>query len=58
MARAAVTTTREVKRIKTTAPKRDLSAWLALAGIWRNKKIKDPVRWQRQIRKEWERTLP
>lgn len=38
--------------------RRDLKAWRALHGIWRTKRIKDPVQWQRKIRKEWERTLP
>ncbi len=30
---------------------------LAIAGIWKNKKIEDPVRWQRKIRKECDRRL-
>ena len=38
--------------------KRDLSAWRAIRGIWSGKKIKDPVVWQRKIRKDWERVLP
>lgn len=37
---------------------RDLKAWRALWGIWRNKKIQNPVVWQRKIRKESERALP
>lgn len=38
--------------------RRDMKAWRALRGIWRGKKIPDPVRWQKKIRKEWERALP
>ena len=38
--------------------KRDLKAWHGLYGIWQNKKIQNPMLWQRKIRKEWERTLP
>lgn len=37
---------------------RDIKAWRALGSIWRNKKVKDPVAWQRKIRKETERVLP
>ena len=38
--------------------RRDEKAWRALAGIWRRKKISDPVAWQKKIRKEWQRALP
>jgi len=38
--------------------RRDVKAWRALAGIWRGKKISDPVAWQKKIRKEWQRMLP
>lgn len=38
--------------------KRDLRALRALRGIWRTKKIMNPVLWQKKIRKEWQRTLP
>ena len=37
---------------------RDEKAWQILRGIWRGKKIANPVQWQRKIRKEWERTAP
>lgn len=38
--------------------KRDLKAWEALAGIWKGKKLLNVLRWQRNIRKEWDRKLP
>lgn len=44
--------------IQREAIGRDLKAWRALGGVWRGKKIKNPITWQRQIRKEWSRTLP
>lgn len=42
------------KTIKKSGPRiyRDLNAWRALRGIWRDKKMEDPVRWQRRIRGE------
>lgn len=38
--------------------KRNIENWEALAGIWREKKIKEVLRWQKNIRREWERKLP
>jgi len=37
--------------------KRDLGAWRAIRGIWKGKRMVNPVAWQRKIRKEWERKL-
>ncbi len=37
---------------------RDIAAWEGLRGILRGRRIGDPVKWQRNIRKEWERKLP
>jgi hypothetical protein len=34
-----------------------LAAWKSMAGIWKNKKLPDPVKWQRKIRKEWDRKI-
>jgi hypothetical protein len=38
--------------------KRDIRAWKALAGIWKGRKLPDILRWQKNIRKEWEQELP
>ena len=38
--------------------RRDMKAWGTLDGVWRNKKVMDPVVWQKKIRKEWDRRLP
>lgn len=38
--------------------KKDSKAWEALCGIWKDKKIGDVIKWQRSIRKEWDRKLP
>jgi len=32
--------------------RRDVKAWRALVGIWKGKKLTDPVVWQRKIRRE------
>lgn len=32
--------------------RRNVKAWRALSGIWKRKKLIDPVRWQRRIRRE------
>ena len=37
--------------------KRDLTAWKSIQGMWKKKRVADPVAWQRKIRKEWERGL-
>lgn len=37
--------------------KASINDWKQAAGIWKNKKIEDPVKWQRSIREEWERTI-
>ena len=50
--------TTENKLLKIQKVKRDLKAWQGLYGIWKNKKIENPIVWQRKIRKEWERILP
>ena len=31
---------------------RDVKAWRALRGIWKGKKLVDPVKWQRRIRQD------
>lgn len=38
--------------------RRDIQSWEALAGALKGKKIISAVKWQRKIRKEWERKLP
>lgn len=38
--------------------RRNEGAWRGLGGVWRNKTIANPVRWQKKIRKEWQRALP
>ncbi|TSC74578.1 MAG: hypothetical protein G01um101433_1047 [Parcubacteria group bacterium Gr01-1014_33] len=42
---------------KTSDRKELLAILKKTAGIWKDKKIPDPVKWQREIRKEWERKL-
>ncbi|MEK7099403.1 MAG: hypothetical protein AAB916_02705 [Patescibacteria group bacterium] len=37
---------------------RDEKIWRAFAGMWRGKKVLNPVRWQKKIRKAWTRILP
>jgi hypothetical protein len=32
--------------------RRDMKAWRALNGIWKGKKMPDPIRWQRRIRED------
>jgi len=32
--------------------RKDWRIWQKLAGIWRSKRLIDPVRWQRKIRRE------
>jgi hypothetical protein len=32
--------------------KRNWDVWEKVAGIWKNKKSPDPLRWQKQIRKD------
>lgn len=38
--------------------RREEKKWHGLEGVWRDKTITDPVRWQKKIRKEWQRILP
>lgn len=38
--------------------RRDMQSWEALAGILKGKKAINAVKWQKEIRKEWERKLP
>jgi len=38
--------------------KRDVEAWEGLAGIWKGRKPRSILNWQKNIRKEWERKLP
>ena len=55
--------TKTIQKNKTTSLETqrkqslDIAAWEGLAGILRGKKIGDPVKWQRKIRKELERKL-
>jgi hypothetical protein len=35
--------------------KRNWNVWEKAAGIWKNKKSPDHLKWQKQIRKEWDR---
>lgn len=35
----------------------NLSQWKKAAGMLRGRRMPDPLRWQRKIRKEWERSL-
>lgn len=41
-----------------TRDKSQYKAWQKLRGIWKGRKGPDPARWQKKIRKEWERSLP
>ena len=34
-----------------------LAAWESMAGIWKGRKLPDAVKWQRKIRKEWDRQI-
>lgn len=52
----AITKTRRAKP-QLYKVKRDITAWEAIRGIWKKKRIADPVAWQKKIRKEWERGL-
>lgn len=38
--------------------RRDMQSWEALAGILKGERAISAVKWQRKIRKEWERKLP
>lgn len=42
---------------KQTSPK-DLEAWSKLKGMLKGRVTIDPVKWQRTIRKEWDKKLP
>ena len=46
---------REQKQIRLVL-KKNWQVWKKLAGIWKRKKIPDPLKWQRKIREE--RPLP
>ena len=48
----------QTQKFLTPTIKRDLNAWRGLAGIWKGKKLPNPIQWQRKIRKNWERKLP
>lgn len=52
-----------IPKIKSRQPlryqiKKDSKAWEALCGVWKDKKMGDIVKWQKNIRKEWDRKLP
>jgi hypothetical protein len=47
-----------IQRLLISKVKRDLKAWRGLAGIWKKKKLISPIKWQRKLRKEWEREIP
>lgn len=44
-------------RVIPADSKANLAAWKKFAGIWKGRKIPDPLKWQRKIRRESERTL-
>lgn len=53
-----LTTKNNRENILADKTSRDLTAWEAIRGIWKDKKIENPVEWQRKIRKAWERKSP
>ena len=46
---------RSDKRGAKKEMRRDEKAWRALIGIWKGKKLIDPIKWQRRIRSETSR---
>ncbi len=55
---SVATTKIQYKHLQPYRVQRNLQAWEAFCGIWKNKQIGNVVNWQKQIRKEWERALP
>jgi hypothetical protein len=55
---AKILTRNNIQKLLVSKVKRDLKAWRGLAGIWGKKKLTSPIKWQRRLRKEWERKLP
>lgn len=53
-----LTTTKIRNRPLRYQIKKDPQAWETLCGVWKNKKIGDAVKWQKNIREEWDRKLP
>ncbi len=45
-------------RVASQEVRRDMKTLGRLFGVLRGKKIKDPIKWQRMIRREWERKPP
>ena len=58
MAKVIDTTRPKRNQIASQEVRRDMKTLGRLFGVLRGKKIKDPVKWQRMIRREWERKLP
>jgi hypothetical protein len=55
---AKILTRNNIQELLVSKVKRDLKAWRGLAGIWKKKKLISPIKWQRRLRKEWEREIP
>lgn len=55
-------TTSTISKIRNSSlryqAKKDPQSWGNLCGVWKNKKIGDVVKWQKNIREEWDRKLP
>lgn len=47
----------EKPKLQQLQPKIDWKAWKKAAGILRGRRIPHPIKWQREIRQEWERKL-
>jgi hypothetical protein len=54
---AKILTKNNIQKFLVSKVKRDLKAWRGLAGIWKKKKLTSSIKWQRRLRKEWERKL-
>lgn len=50
-----LSTKNNTENILAEKTKRDIQAWQAIRGIWKDKKLENPIQWQRKIRQEWER---
>ena len=46
------------KKVSPVSRRVRIELWRKAAGILKNRKMPDPVKWQRKIRKEWERKSP
>ncbi|MGC8981341.1 MAG: hypothetical protein ACP5JU_00050 [Minisyncoccia bacterium] len=42
----------EIKKEKRLVLKKNWKIWEKAAGLWKNKKIINPLKWQRRIRKD------